>query len=296
MAKQKKREESHSDEGKLREGDKRRGKGAQLEEDKLLEEDGRLRQELKGLLQAVEAAGQASLPVSNDALLRSIVEAAAKIFQAAAASILLVDESEGALVFKVATGAADQDLVGMRVPLDQGIAGYVAMTGQPIAISDVEHDARFNRDFARSTGYVPRSILAMPLISGERILGVMEVLDKIDAPSFGMQDMELLGMFARQAALAIEMSQGLERLGETLVSGLKWLARSPAEGAPGELLALFEEAPGAAEQEDLRKLAALFNDFNRLGEEERKTALKVLAAFAEYAQTRRKPGRGVSWR
>ena len=155
-----------------------------------------LKQELQSLVQAVEAAGRSSLPVSNDALLRSIVEAAARIFQAAAASILLIDESAGDLEFKVSTGAANRDLVGMRFPFDSGIAGYVAMTGQPLAISNVEHDPRFNRDFARSTGYVPRSILAMPLLSGERVLGVMEVLDKLDAPAFGMQDMDLLAIFA----------------------------------------------------------------------------------------------------
>jgi GAF domain-containing protein len=252
-----------------------------------------LKQELHNLVQALEAAGRASLPVSNDALLRSIVEAAASIFQAAAASILLINEAEGVLEFKVATGASDQDLVGMRIPLDQGIAGYVAMTGQPIAISNVERDARFNRDFAKSTGYVPRSILAMPLVSRERILGVMEVLDKIDAPSFGMQDMELLGIFAGQAALAIEMSQGLERLGETLVTSLKQLDVSGTNGTWDDLLDTLQGTPDAEPRNDLLEMAALLNEFGRLGEEERTTARKVLVAFAEYAQARRRMGRGA---
>jgi GAF domain-containing protein len=256
-------------------------------------EESSLKRELQELLGALEAAGRASLPPSNDALLRSIVEAAASIFQAAAASILLVNEADGVLEFKVATGAANQELVGMRFPLDQGIAGYVAMTGQPIAISDVAQDARFNRDFAQSTGYVPQSILATPLISGERVLGVMEVLDKIDAASFGMQDMELLGIFAGQAALAIEMSQALEQLGETMIISLKKLASSP-ETTSGELMAVLESAPEAARRDDLLHLAELINDFSRLGDEERKTGLKVLAAFAEYAQTRRTPGRRSS--
>jgi GAF domain-containing protein len=255
-----------------------------------------LKQELQHLVQALEAAGRASLPLSNDALLRSIVEAAARIFQAAAASILLLNEAESVLEFKVATGAANQDLVGMRIPLDQGIAGYVVMTEQPIAISNVEQDARFNRDFAESTGYVPRSILAMPLTSEGRVLGVMEVLDKIDAPSFGMQDMELLGMFARQAAQAIEMSQGMERLGEALVAGLKRLSLAPQDEASGELIAILQEAPESIRREDLLELATLFNGFSRLGEEERKAGLKILAALAEYGQSRRRPGWGTGRR
>ena len=156
----------------------------------------KLSEQLQRLLLSIEASKHAVLPGSNDALLNSIVAAAAQIFGAAAASILLVNEEEQVLEFKVAYSPSDKNLVGTKFPLDKGIAGYVVMTGQPIATSNVNQDARFDKDFAKSTGYVPESILAAPLLSGDRIIGVMEVLDKIDAASFGMQDMELMGMFA----------------------------------------------------------------------------------------------------
>lgn len=258
--------------------------------------ESRLKKELQDLVQVMEVAGRATLPVSNDSLLRSIVEAAARIFQSAAASILLLNEAEGVLEFKVATGAANQDLVGMRFPLDHGIAGYVAMTGQPIAISDVEQDARFNRDFAQSTGYVPRSILAMPLTSGDRVLGVMEVLDKIDAPSFGIQDMDLLAIFAGQAAMAIEMSQGLENLDKTFASSLKMLVQSEEGGRSGDLADILENASKSSPRNDLLEVAALLNKLSRLGEAERKIGLKVLTALSEYSQTRHRIGRGVKRR
>jgi GAF domain-containing protein len=261
-----------------------------------LGDDNTLAEQLARLIQALEAAGRAVLPGSAEALLRSIVEAAAKIFGASAASILLVNEAEGVLEFKVAYGASNRDLTGTRIPLDQGIAGYVAMTGQPIAVSDVQQDARFNRDFAQSTGYVPRSILATPLIAGERVLGVMEVLDKIDAPSFGMQDMELLGMFAHQAALAIDQAQSIEHLGDALVEGLKRLASSAADQPPENLLAALEGASGSAAQHDLLELASLLSDFSRLGESERRTCLKILAAFGEYARSQRRPAAGLKRR
>ncbi len=252
-------------------------------------ESGPLAEQLGRLLQALTAAGKSVLPGSADALLHSIVEAAANIFGAAAASILLVNEAEGVLEFKVAHGAANRDLVGTRIPLDQGIAGYVAMTGQPIAISNVEQDARFNRAFAKSTGYVPRSILATPLLAGERVLGVMEVLDKINAPSFAMQDMELLGMFAHQAALAIDQAQMVENLGQVLVTSLKRLALSQPDQPAGSLLAALEARPDPGTQEDLLALAGLLNEFSRLGEAERRTCLQVLGAFAEYGRSRRRP-------
>ncbi len=252
-------------------------------------QDGRLEEQLGRLVQSLAAAGRVALPGSADALLRSIVEAAARIFGAAAASILLVNEAEGVLEFKVNYGAADRDLVGTRIPLDQGIAGYVAMTGQPIAISNVEQDARFNRDFAKSTGYVPRSILATPLLAGERVLGVMEVLDKLNAPSFGMQDMELLGLFAQQAALAIDQAQGIQDLGAALLLSLKRLALSDPEQLSGSLLAALEAEPDPEVNRDLLELAGLLNEFSRLGEAERRTCVKILFAFSEYGRSRRHP-------
>jgi GAF domain-containing protein len=255
-----------------------------------------LAEQLGRLVQALAAAGKTALPGSADALLSSIVEAAARIFGAAAASILLVDEGEGALVFKVAYGASDRDLVGTRIPINQGIAGYVAMSGQPIAVSDVAQDTRFNRDFAKSTGYVPRSILATPLLVGERVLGVMEVLDKINGPSFGMQDMELLGLFARQAALAIDQAQNTENLSEALVLSLKRLAASDAEHPADSLLAALEAKPDAGSQNDLLMLVDLIREFSRMGDAEREMGLKILAVFAKYAQDQRRMSSGASWR
>lgn len=248
---------------------------------------GKLAEELRRLVSAIEAGGRAILPESNDELLQTIVEAAARIFGAAAASIALLDEKGQGLVFRVAYGAGRDEVIGMRIPLDRGIAGYVAMTGQPIAVSNVQEDARFNKDFAKSTGYVPRSILAMPLISEDRVIGVMEVLDKINAPSFGMQDMELLGIFARQAAIAIHQSQQFGLLNESLVRGIKRLA---GEEISSDLSSAMENVAEGdeARQLDVLALADLFNAISRLGGAERSTCLQVLRVFAEYARS--KPG------
>ena len=239
------------------------------------------------LLQSIESSGRAILPRSDEALLQSVVDAAARIFGAAAASIALVNEQDETLVFRVAHGAGNQEIIGMRIPMDKGIAGYVAMTGQPIAVSNVQRDARFNKDFAQSTGYVPRSILATPLMSGDRVIGVMEVLDKIDAPAFGLQDMELLGMFANQAAIAIHQSQQYDQLGEALVRGLKRLATADLAVDSGELVSALEKSRGDRRQtEDLLALADLFNDISGLGESERKACLQILQAFAAYARSK----------
>src|SRR5581483_11545394 len=233
--------------------------------------------QLHQLILAIEATGRALLPSSNDELLQSIVEAAARLFGAGAVGMALVDERAGELVFRVSTGAGSENVVGMRIPLDQGIAGYAANTGQPIAISNVQTDLRFARDTAERTGYMPRSILAMPLIYDDRVIGVIEVLDKISAPSFGMQDMELLGMFARQAAIAIHQSQHLDALNDLLVRSLHELLSPDAAFNLEHAL----QSQDAARDEDVLELARVFESIAGLGEAERRACLKVLEAFAE---------------
>src|SRR5512135_1831181 len=249
--------------------------------------DSKLAHQLQRLLEAIEASGHAILPSSNRELLQSIVDAAARIFGAAAASIALLNEKEQLLEFKVSYGAGNEHVVGMRIPMDKGIAGYVIMTGQPISISNLQQDKRFNKDFAQTTGYVPKSILAMPMIYGERVIGVMEVLDKISSPSFGMKDMELLSMFAQQAAIAIHQSQQYDMIGQALVHGIKELALSDPDAQAAEIIAVIEEA--AVEDERTRyllELADIFNSIADLGEIERKTCLQMLETFRTYAKSK----------
>ncbi|HYK95398.1 MAG TPA: GAF domain-containing protein [Candidatus Dormibacteraeota bacterium] len=137
-------------------------------------------------------------------LLRSIVGATVALFEAEAASIALYRPATETLEFVIAAGAQGQGVVGMSIPAAQGIAGYAFTSGEPIAISDPEHDPRFTKDFSAGTGYVPRTILAMPMRSQDRTIGILEVLDKHQG-SFSMRDIELASVFADQAAVAIQV-------------------------------------------------------------------------------------------
>jgi signal transduction protein with GAF and PtsI domain len=253
----------------------------------------KLSEQLQRLLVSIEASGRAILPRSNDTLLKSIVEAAGKIFGAAAASILLVNEEQEALEFKVAFGPTDRDLVGTMFPYDKGIAGYVFMTGMPIATSNVREDKRFNQDFAKSTGYVPNSILATPLLSSDdRVIGVMEVLDKIDATSFDMKDMELMGLFAQQASMAIEQSQEIDEIQDAMVRALKKLAKAdPTKDSTALRATLDKSLEKKDEKTDLLELADLFNRISAQGEAERKACIQILEVFANLQKTDNSPFR-----
>lgn len=253
--------------------------------------DERLAVQLERLLVALTSSSPILIPDSQIELLHTIVETAARIFGAAAASIALVNEKENTLVFEVAYGAGNDSLEGLSIPIDSGIAGYVAMTGQPIAVSDVSHDPRFQKNFAESTGYVPRSILASPLLSEDRVIGVMEVLDKIEAPFFNLQDMELLGLFARQAAIAIHQSQRNERFGFIFLNRLK-LIMSDSNSEKAELLGVLESAQREAEENrSMIQLTELLGKIQEFGESEFQAALAVLEAMLTYWRSQKRYSR-----
>jgi GAF domain-containing protein len=93
----------------------------------------------------------------------------------------------------------------MRYPAGKGIAGWVLATRTPLVIEDVQSDPRFARNVAEDTGYVPRGIMAAPLLTEDDALGVLSVLDRPEQSLFSLQEMELLGLFANQAAIAVDL-------------------------------------------------------------------------------------------
>ena len=187
-------------------------------------------------------------------LLRSVVEVARAIFNARASSVFLLDEEADELVFEAVAGEGSDSLVGRRFPSSTGIAGWVLVTRQPIVLEDVARDPRFSRDVAESTGFVPRGLMAVPLLHGERVLGVLEVLDRPQQARFTLAEMDLLGMFANQAAIALDLLQRARR------------ARSALADAPGS---------------DLAGVARLAERIESLEEPARGAGLRLVAALDE---------------
>ena len=162
-------------------------------------------------LRAAVAAGVLGSEDQFRALLQSIVGVARAIFRAKASSILLLDEETDELVFEAAADEASEALIGKRFPSSTGIAGFVLVSRQPLVIEDVLTDPRFSRETAESTGFVPKGLMAVPLLHEERTLGVLEVLDRPQDSRFTLAEMELLGLFASQAAIALDLLQRARR-------------------------------------------------------------------------------------
>jgi GAF domain-containing protein len=160
-------------------------------------------------LRAAVAAGVLGAEEEHRALLQSVVEVARAIFAARASSVFLLDEDADELVFEAVSGEGAESLIGQRIPSSTGIAGWVLVTRQPLVLEDVGNDPRFARDVAESTGYVPKGLMCVPLLHEEKALGVLNVLDR--ASQFTLEEMELLGLFANQAAIALDLLQRARR-------------------------------------------------------------------------------------
>ncbi len=210
------------------------------------------------------------------ALLSGIVRAAARLFDARASSIALVDHETSELVFEASSD--DPDIVGMRFPATSGIAGWVVVTGEAIAVSDVRNDARFAVDVAEASGYVPNTILAVPLVVGEVVEGVLEVLDKQNSQTFSIADMDLLSLFAEPAAVAVEQARVVE------------LERLANEGAEPELAEDVRRAvlQGSAAGESMLELARLVHTIGGQGERTVQHTIEMLRSISRFAAVRRR--------
>ncbi|HKG10471.1 MAG TPA: GAF domain-containing protein [Gaiellaceae bacterium] len=160
-------------------------------------------------LRAAVAAGVLGAEEEHRALLQSVVEVARAIFSARASSVFLLDEEADELVFEAVAGEGAESLIGQRIPSSTGIAGWVLVTRQPLVIDDLANDPRHARDVAESTGYVPHGLMCVPLLHEEKALGVLNVLDR--ASQFTLEEMELLGLFANQSAIALDLLQRARR-------------------------------------------------------------------------------------
>jgi GAF domain-containing protein len=150
----------------------------------------------------------------SESLLDSTAQLARAVFGARAASILLHDESAGELWFAAVAGHGADIVTGLRIPAATGIAGWVLSAGQPIVLEDVASDPRFAEEVAALSGYRPKGLMAAPLLAEDRPLGVLEVLDRPQRSHFSLIELDLLGLLADQAAIALSIEQAPERSGD----------------------------------------------------------------------------------
>jgi GAF domain-containing protein len=251
-----------------------------------------VREALEAIALRVAVAGRLE-PMAGEAILRSIADATVAIFDAQASSIALLDAAIDKLVFRITAGAAGEGARGLVIEPGEGIAGYVFSTGQPLAVADVQVDPRFDRRAAEASGYVPRSILAVPLIDEAGSIGVLEVLDRKDGSTFSLRDLDVAAVFARQATVAIRAGR-VERDAATLLR-TTLVAIAGGTAVDTALAAGLGSLTGEDEDDGFWSLVDALARVRSTNPEELSLVTEILEVVARRASTAREHGHGSRW-
>lgn len=199
-------------------------------------------------------------------LLRQVLDVATELTDTEGASILLVDEQTGELHFAAATG---QVHIGdnMVVPLEGSIAGWIVRHGKPLNLADVQADERHYQGIDTATQSITRSLLGVPLLTRDKVIGALEVINKHEGVSYTEQDLTLLQSLASQAAIAIENARLFQQ--SDLIAEIMHELKTPmmAITASTDLL-MYEQIKGEQRQElvrtiqqEVRRLARMTQDY-----------------------------------
>jgi len=182
----------------------------------------RLKQDLTDqvgrLNQLIEVTSKLNSTLNLADLLELIMTSATSLLQAETSSLMLVDEETNELTFEVATGEPGQEVVKFRVPPGQGIAGWVVQHAQPLIVDQPKEDPRFYERMDESIGFETRNLLAVPLTVKDRVIGVVEVINKVDGPNFDEKDLELAIALTNQASVAIDNARMYAKLADAVVT------------------------------------------------------------------------------
>ena len=141
--------------------------------------------------------------IDLSSLLNLIVNSVGELLGCEASSLFLIDQTGEQLVLKVATGPVSGEVKELRVNVGDGIAGWVAKHRKGLIVNDARHDPRFSTAVDEATGFETRSVLAVPLVDHEQVVGVLETLNTAKAKRFEQSDLELLTIFGSYAAVAL---------------------------------------------------------------------------------------------
>jgi signal transduction histidine kinase len=171
-----------------------------------------------------EVGGVITSTLDLSAVLRLIMDKAVELLQADAGSLVLVDQDAGELVFEVTTGPGSPDLVGTRLPAGTGVLGTVVQEGQPIIIRDAQTDPRWYRRIDERTGFTTHSMIAVPMVSRGRVIGVIQLLNRLDGVPFDEDDERLLTAFAANAAVSYANARLFTRTDQALAARVEELS------------------------------------------------------------------------
>ncbi|MGM0607358.1 MAG: TIGR00282 family metallophosphoesterase [Candidatus Muiribacteriota bacterium] len=182
--------------------------------------------ELSVLYEVGKEVAQTIELYGKDGLLSRIMDLASKIMNCEASSVILVDERTDELYFIIGLGEKGDAIKEIRLKMGQGVAGWVAQNRKPAIVPDTTKDSRFFGQADKKTQYETRSIIAVPMIIKDKVIGVLEVLNKKGEMPFNENDLSMLQGIAQQAASAIDNAKLYHKIKQLYKATVEVLANA----------------------------------------------------------------------
>ncbi len=206
---------------------------------------------------------------------RRTMEAATQLMDCETGSLFLVDEETNELYFEVALGKKGESVKQIRLKVGEGIAGWVAQQGEPLLISDAAKDSRWSRKADKESKFVTKNMVCVPVKVKDKVIGALEVINKLGSETFVQQDLELLNALANTVGIAIDNANLYEEKRNTFLETAEALAdaidkRDPYTGGHTKRVTFYSLAMAKyldldpSEAENL-KLAAILHDIGKIG-------------------------------
>jgi len=155
--------------------------------------------------------------LNTEELLKLVMEKVGELLSAKNWSLMLLDEEKQELYFEIVVGESSDKIKGLRIKADQGIAGWVANHKQPVLVSDVSKDRRFLSNIDNLSGFKTQSLICTPLICRDKVLGVIELVNKKVGEEFTEEDLEILKHLSDYIAIAIDNARNFEKIQELTI-------------------------------------------------------------------------------
>jgi GAF domain-containing protein len=251
----------------------------------------------------IEISRNLTLTLDVDLVLRMVVEKAVDLLQGEAGSLLLVDPITDELIFKIALGPAGARLHDVRLPPGAGIAGTVVRTGRPLIVNDAKADPRHFADIDEWTALVTNSLLCVPLANKGKIIGVLEVMNKMTGTPFDEQDRDSLSAFAVESSIALENARLYSDLKQAFTETVRVIAqaveaRDPYTAGHSErvthiAIETAREMGWSPKQIELLEIGSLLHDVGKIGVSDAILRKPSSLTDEEYAEMKKHPIMGA---